>query len=194
MLAGDEQTFDLDRALRAVLVDLVANRHLRLAVRAQVRHQARLAHLGHALADLVREQDRQRHQLGGLVRGVSEHHPLVARALTVKRVFVAVLCLVGLVHPARDVGRLLVDRGDHAAGLGVEAELGARVADLRDLRPHQFGDVDVGVGRDLAGDDHEPGSYHRLASDPSHGIAGEHGIEHRVGDRVGDLVRMALGD
>ena len=104
------------------------------------------------------------------------------------------LRLVGAVDALGDVRRLLVDRGDDAAGLGVEAELGAGVADLGDLLARQLLDVDVGVGRDLPGDDHEPGGDQRLAGDPADGVVGEHRVEHRVGDLVGDLVRMSLGD
>ena len=67
-----------------------------------------------------------------LVGRVAEHHPLVAGADPVERIVVArvVLRLVRGVDALRDVGRLLVERDDHAAGLGVEAVLGARVADL----------------------------------------------------------------
>ena len=132
VLGRDEDALDLDRALPPVLVDLVAHRHLRLAVRAQVRQHVRLAHLREPLRELVREHDRQRHQLARLVRRVAEHHPLVAGADAVERVVVArvVLDLVGGVDALRDVGRLLVDRDDHAARLGVEAVLRARVADL----------------------------------------------------------------
>ena len=65
---------------------------------------------------------------------VAEHEPLVAGADPVERIVVArvVLHLEGLVDALRDVGRLLVERDDHAAGLGVEAVLRARVADLGD--------------------------------------------------------------
>ncbi len=54
--------------------------------------------------------------------------------------------------PMRDVGRLLVDRDAHAAGLGVEADRRAVVADLADRLADDARDVDVGLGRDLAGD------------------------------------------
>ena len=65
-------------------------------------------------------------------RRVAEHHPLVAGADPVERVVVArvVLELVGLVDAQRDVGRLLVDRDDDAAGVRVEPPLRVRVADL----------------------------------------------------------------
>ena len=142
----------------------------------------------------MREHDRQRHELVRLVRRVAEHHPLVAGADPVQRVLVAVLLLEGVVDALRDVGRLLVDRDDDAARVGVEAELRARVADLRHLPAHEPRDVDVRVGRDLAGNDDEAGRDERLARDAAVRILGENGVEDGVGDLVGDLVRMTLGD
>jgi hypothetical protein len=76
-----------------VLVDLVAHRHLRLAVRAEVRENIGLAHGGEPLGELVREHDRERHQLVRLVARVPEHHPLVARADAVDRIGLPVLRL-----------------------------------------------------------------------------------------------------
>src|SRR5262249_6238275 len=72
--------------------------------------------------------------------------------------------------------------------------LGAGVADLLDPLADEPRDVDVDLGRDLARDDHEAGGDERLAGDAPVRIAGEHGVEDRVGDLVGDLVRVALGD
>ena len=194
MLRRDQHALDLDRPPAAVRVLLVADRHLRLAVRPQIRQHVGLAHRGEPLREPVREHDRQRHQLVGLVRRVAEHHPLVAGADLVERVLVAVLRLERRVDALRDVGRLLVERDDHAARVGVEAELRARVADLADALAHEARDVDVRLRRDLAGDDDEAGRDQRLAGDAAHRVVGEHGVEHGVRDLVGDLVRMALGD
>ena len=181
---------------RPALVDLVANRHLRLAVGPQVGQLADLAHLRQPLGDLVREHDRQRHQLGGLVRRVAEHHSLVAGADEVERVVVGrvVLRLVRGVDALRDVGRLLVERDHDAAGVRVEAPLRVRVADLGDLLAHERGNVDVGLGRDLARHHDEAGRDQRLARDPAGRVVREHGVEHRVRDLIRDLVRVALGD
>ena len=179
-----------------MLVDLVADRHLRLPVRAQVREDLGLPHLGQALRDLVREHDRQRHQLRGLVARVAEHQALVAGADAVERVVVArvVLHLEGGVDALGDVRRLLVERDDHAARLGVEAVLRARVADRRDPLAHEPRDVDVGRGRDLARDDDEAGRDERLARDAPHRVVGEHRVENGVGDLVGHLVGVTFGD
>ena len=57
------------------------------------------------------------HQLGVLVAGVAEHHALVAGAAGV--------------HAHGDVAGLLVDAGDHGAGVGVEAVERVVVADGR---------------------------------------------------------------
>ena len=62
---------------------LVLEGHLGLAVRAQIGQHPRLAHLGHALGQTVGQPDREGHEVGGLVAGEAEHHPLVACALGV---------------------------------------------------------------------------------------------------------------
>ena len=138
-----------------------------------------LAHLAQALRQLVREHDGQRHQLFRLVAGVAEHQALVARAPRV--------------HAHGDVGRLLVDGGDHAAGLVVEAVLGAGVADALDGVAHDRGQVRVGLGRDLAGDEGEAGGDHRLAGHPAVGVLGQDRVQDGVRDLVGDLVGVAFG-
>jgi hypothetical protein len=117
----------------------------------------------------VGERDRQRHQLLRLPAGEAEHHPLVTRAGPVEWVVVpwVVLHLVGRVDALGDVRRLLVDRDDHTARVRVEAVLGAVVADLADLLADERRDVDVGLGRDLSGDDDEAGGHQRLAGDPA---------------------------
>ena len=197
MLRRDEHALDLDRPAPAVLVDLVADRHLRLPVRAQVRQDVPSLRTSRKPArELVGEHDRQRHQLRRLVGRVAEHQPLVAGADAVERIVVArvVLHLERGVDALRDVGRLLVERDDHAAGLGVEAVLGARVADLLDPLAHEARDVDVGLGRDLARDDDEAGGDERLAGDATLGVVGEDRVEDGVRDLVGDLVGVALGD
>jgi hypothetical protein len=192
VLRGDEHADDLDGPLAPVLVHLVAHRDLRLPVGAQVREDLRLAHLRKPLRDLVREHDREGHQLLGLGAGVAEHHPLVARADLVDRVVVAVLHLVGGVHALRDVRRLLVERDDDAARVRVEAVLGPVVADLLDLRPDDARDVHVRLRRDLARDDDQAGRDEGLAGDAPVRIVGEDVVEDRVRDLVGDLVRMTL--
>ncbi len=188
---GEHDLDDLDR-----LVVLVADRDLGLPVRAQVRQDLGLAHVGEAPGELVRQQDRHGHELRGLGAGVAEHHALVAGALAVEHVVVVDVGahLEGGGDALADVGRLLVDGHHDAAGLVVVAEVGARVADLLDRLTDDLGDVDVGLGADLAGDEREAGGHERLASDTPVGVVLEDRIEDGVRDLVGELVRVALGD
>ena len=110
-----------------------------------------------------------------------------------RRVVLAMLERVVDAHG--DVGRLLLDRRDHAAGLAVEPELRVRVADLDDRVAHDRGDVDIALfQRDLAGHEHEARRDERLARDPAVGVLGEQRVQDRVGDLVGELVGMPLGD
>ena len=190
VLGRDQDLLDLDRA-----PVLVADGDLGLAVGAQVGDDVSLADLGEPVGELVGERDRQRHQLRRLAGRVAEHHPLVARAGDVELVVVGRVGarLERLVDALGDVGRLLVDRVDHRARVGREAEVGVGVADLADRLAGDLLDVDVGLGRDLAGDDDEAGVDQRLAGDAAVRVVGEHRVEDAVGDLVGDLVRVALG-
>ena len=98
-----------------------------------------------------------------------------------------------VVHALADVRRLRVDGRDDAAGVAVEAVGGVVVADAAHGLARDLGDLDVGVGGDLAGDDDHPGRDQRLAGDAPVGVVGEDGVEDRVRDLVGDLVGVALG-
>ena len=89
-----------------------------------------------------------------------------------------------------DVAGLAADRDHHAAGVAVEA-LGRRVvADREDPLPDQLLDVHVAGGVDLTGDDDETRGEQRLDSDPAVRVLGEHRVQDRVADLVGDLVRV----
>src|SRR6266511_6080256 len=196
MLRRDEDADDLDRRLPSVRVDLVTDGHLRLPIRAKVSDLPRLANAGKPAADLVRQHDRQRHQLRRLRRRVTEHHPLVARAELVQRIGIAgvVLHLVRVLDPLRDVGRLGIDCDDDAARVRVEAECRVRVADAANRLAHDVRDVDVRLRRDLAGDDDEARGDERLAGDAPLRVVAKHGVEDGVRDLVCDLVRMPFGD
>ena len=65
---------------------------------------------------------------------------------------------------------------------------------LVDRLAGDLGDLDVRVGRDLAGDDAEARGEHGLARHSGVGVFGQDRVEHRIGDLVGHLVGVALGD
>ena len=117
----------------------------------------------------MRDRDRQRHQLGGVLDGVAEHQALVAGALGVQRVAGALDArLVGGVDALGDVGRLRADADVDAAGLAVEALVRRVVADLEDARAHGLRDVGEGLlgrRRHLADDVHLPGGHQCLDRD-----------------------------
>ena len=130
---------------RGHAVDVV-ERDLRLPVGPQVRQDAGLADLGQAVRQPVRQPDRHGHEVVGLVAGVAEHHALVAGALAVELLLGDVgALLVGLVDALGDVGRLRVDRRHDAAGVAVEADRLAVVADALDRLAGDAGDLDVGA-------------------------------------------------
>ena len=97
------------------------------------------------------------------------------------------------VDAQRDVGRLLLDRDERAAGQVVEAVVGAGVADVADGVADDGLEVDVGRGRDLAEDHDEAGRGRRLAGDPGVRVLADDRVQDRVGDLVAHLVRVTLG-
>ena len=191
VLGRDQHGVDADRL--AVLVD---DRHLRLAVGAQVRHGAGPTHLGQPLGEPVRQPDRQRHEIRRLVAGVAEHHSLVSGALGVQRVLAAGTRaeLERGVDALRDVRRLRVERHEDATGLAVEAVAVVVVADGADRLAHQRRDVDIGRGRHLARHHDEPRRQQRLAGHTARRITLENGVQDGIRDLVRHLVGVTLGD
>ena len=176
VLAGNDD--GVDAGGLAVLI--VFDGHLALAVGAQIRQLAGLANRGQLAAELVGQRDGRGHQLGSFVRGVAEHHALVAGAARV--------------HALRDVARLLVDGRYHGAGVGVEAVESVVVADGGDDAANQTLEIDVGLGGDLAGNDHQSGGRQRLGGDAAVRVLLQAGIENGVGDLIGNLVGVAFGN
>ena len=76
-----------------------------------------------------------------------------------------------------DVGRLLVDRHDHTAGVAVEAVDRIVVADAVDRLTGDLGDVDVRRGRDLTGDHTQAGRQQGLTGHPAVGVLGQDGVD-----------------
>ncbi len=152
-----------------LVVLVIFHGDLGLAVGTEVVHLSLLADLGQALGHLMGQGNGQRHELRGLVAGVAEHHALVAGAV-VQLGVAALLGLQRLVHAQGDVGALLVDVGDDAAGVAVEAVLGPVIADLPDNVPGHLGDVHVAVGADLAHDMDEARGSGGLAGHAAQGV------------------------
>ncbi len=180
VLGGQDHSVEAGHLVCAV----VAQRDLRLRVRAQPRQLAGLAHLGLLFDEAVRVVDRRGHEFRRLGAGVAEHQALVAGAL-----FFGFLA----VHALVDVRRLLADQVQHAAGGAVEADLRGVVADVENDLARERLQVDPGAGRDLAGDDRDAGLDHGFAGHACALVLREDRVENGVGNLVGDLVGMALG-
>ncbi len=178
-------------------VVLVFDGDLRLAVRPQVGQRAVLADLSQPPRQPVCQRDRQRHQLRGVADRVAEHQALVAGALRVQRVRGALDArLVRGVDALGDIGRLTADADVDAAGLAVEALVRVVVADIEDALANGVGDVGEGLlgrRRHLTDHVHLPGGHQRLDGDTGARVPGQQRVEHRVADRVTDLVWMPLG-
>ena len=139
----------------------------------------------------MREPDRQRHQRLGLVRRVAEHHALVAGADGA----------IAVVGAGGDVRRLAVEVHLDGAAVGVDVVRGIAVTDLAQrladdgfrLVAH-LGEVRGIGGAEFPGDDHPLVGDEGLAGDAGARVAGQEGVENRIGDAVADLVGMAGGD
>src|SRR5205807_3305220 len=78
-------------------------------------------------------------------------------------------------------------------GVAIEPVRLAVVADPTHGVAHDARDVDVGLGADLPGHDHQSGRQQRLARHPTGRVLLDDGVEDGVGDLVGHLVGVTLG-
>ncbi len=160
---------------------------LALGVGPQPRQAAAFADFGLALGQLVGEVDRHRHQHLGVGAGVAEHQPLVAGPLVE-------IEAASFVDPLGDVRRLLVDAGQHRAGLPVEAHVRGVVADFPDGLADDVRHIDPGGGGDFAGDHGHAGGDQGFAGHPGLFVLADDGVEDGVGNLIRHLVGMAFGD
>src|SRR3990172_3584351 len=119
-------------------------------------------------------------------------------------IFTASLCLADTttlstpppagVHAHGEVRGLFLARDKDGAAVGVEAPAGVGVADAADSVAGNLGVIEVGFGGDLARHHRQPGRHQRLAGHAAVQVLLQHGVEHRVGNLVGDLVRVPFGD
>ena len=153
VLRGDDHGIDARRAAADVF-----DGDLGFAIGAEEIDYVLLADFGKLEGELMRQLDGHGHQLGRFVAGVAEHQALVARAAGV--------------DAHGDVGRLRLDAGEDAAGVGVKAVLRARVANVAN---HLAGNILVfematkfRLDGDFAGDDDQAGGEQRFAADAAH--------------------------
>ena len=141
------------------------------------------------------KENRVRHKFRCLIRRIAEHHSLIASAdrLDLGIIHLGLSRLKRLVNAHRNVGRLLVQRNHHGAGIAVKADLGTVVADLGHCLSYNTGNVEVCLCRNLTRYQYKACAACRLAGNTAHRILLHAGIQNRVGNRVADLVGMSFG-
>jgi hypothetical protein len=77
--------------------------------------------------------------------------------------------------------------------VAVEALAAVVVADLADGLADEVHVVDVAADGDLAGEGDKTGLEEGLAGDAGFGVNGQAGVDDRIADLVGHLVRVSFG-
>ena len=185
VLGGQHDRRDLDR-----LAIFIADRKLRLGVRAKGGGLTRLAGLGQTAQDRMGILDRRRHQLGRFAHGIAEHDALVAGAFVL---------VVGGIDALGDMGRLFMQKVGDLAGFPVEFLL--LVADIADAIAGDLFDLLFHLGQarlvgqpDLTADHHTVGGGKGFAGDTGLGLFGQEGVKNSIRDTVADLVGVTLGN
>jgi len=101
---------------------------------------------------------------------------------------------LALVDALGDVRRLLGQEVGDEDLVGVEDVVVVHVADVADRGADDFLEVDLGLGRELAGDDDVVALHEGLAGDAGEAVLGEARVEDGIRDAVGDLVGVAFAD
>ena len=180
VLGGQHHRLDADD-----LVALIAEGDLALGVGPQPGQHAALAHLGLPLHQPMGVGDGGGHQHVGFVAGVAEHQALVASALLLRAI---------AVHALGDVRRLLADAGQYGAGRAVEADMGVVVADADHGIAHDLVEIHPRRRGDFASQDDDAGLDQGFAGDAGLGVFSNNGVQHGIGNLVGDFIRMPFGN
>ena len=134
----------------------------------------------------MRKVQRQRHVVLRLCRRIAEHHPLVARALLTD-----VLRALP-VHAARDIRALLMQRREDTATLCLELIRCLRVTDTRYRLTSHALHIHIFLTRNLTGNNHLTGRYHRLARHMRIGVLCQEIVENSVADLVCHFVGVSF--
>ena len=182
VLGGNNDRIHADRLVAAEL-----DGHLALAVGPQPGNLFGETGCRKPGENAVSQGDGQRHQLRGVVAGVTEHQSLIAGPdlLALGRV---------LVHALGNVRALPVQREQYRTGVGRYAVLVVDIADFANHLADNFRIVDRRGGRDLACHYRHARSDQRLTSDAAEGVFGKQGIENTIGNLVGEFVGVSHAD
>jgi hypothetical protein len=124
----------------------ILDRHLALAIGAQIRQHAFLSQSGEAATDAMRQCYWQRHQLRRFSARKPKHHPLVARTdccdLLIGHKPIAAH-FERTINPLSNIGRLTVNGDHHAAGIGVKTIRSISISDFLDRLANDLLNWDV---------------------------------------------------
>ena len=180
MLGGDHDGVD---ALRTAVIT-VFHRHLTLGIRAEIGHLNTFTTDGGKRAeDMMAQVECQRHVVLGLIRGITEHHALVAGAL---------IFWIHTLHALVDVLALLMNGGEHTAALGVELIFGFSVAYATYRLTCHFLQVDISLRLHLASKHHLSGCHQGLTCHLRLAVVSQKVVEHGVGNLVSHFVGMTF--
>ena len=176
-----------DHGVNAVRLAVhIAHGHLAFGIGAQERQAAVFAQLGLTLYQTVRVVNGRRHEVGRFAASVTKHQTLVA--CTGVQMVVG-----GVVHALGNVVGLLVVAHHDGAAFVVNAVLGVVVANALDGVARHLDVIDMGVGGDFTGQNHQTCVGQRFSGHAAAGVLFKNGIQNGVGNLIGNLVGVAFG-
>ena len=155
-----------------LVVLIVLNRNLALSIRTKVGQGSVFTNLGQLTGQLVSQHNCIGHILLGLVGCITEHHTLVAGAdgIDLLVVHLVLFCFQRFVNAHSDIGGLLVDGSDHAAGVSVKTVFTSGVTNLTNGIANDFLNIYISLGGDLTHYQNHTGGGCGLAGYAAHGI------------------------
>ena len=189
VLGRDNNGVDTERP--AVFVVLKC--HLGFAVGQDKRQKGAFPDFGQAPGQRVGIHYRCRHKLRRFAAGIAEYHALVAGAHRVKGVGAVSAVLQGAVNAHCDVRGLLVDSGQHRAGLIVKTVRGVGISDVPDRFPYYAGDIDITIGGHFSHDHYHAGGSHSLTCHPGPAVLLQNSVQNGIGYLIAYFVGMSFG-
>ena len=133
-----------------------------------------------------------RHILIGFVGGKTEHHALVAGSCV--KIVLKLTCLgfKRLINAHCDVCRLLIYSNEHSTGIAVKSILRLGITYLLNGIPYDLLHINICVGGDLTGYEHETSAACSLTRNTAHGILLHASVQDRIRDRIAYFVGMSF--
>ena len=190
MLCGKNNCFQT----RWLSILAVLHCYLRLSVRAQVCQCTVFSYIGKLLGELMCQSNRIWHIFLSLIDRISEHHALISCSdrLDLFIGHLVLFCLQRLVNTHSDIGGLLVDCYQNAAGISVKSKFSSRVANLSYRVAHDLLYIDISVCCNLAHDHYKPCRRTGLTCHTAHRILLHQCVQNRVGNGIADFIRMTF--